>query len=161
MHASANAVLVAARAAATNTINPTVVNAAIAQLALDIQQFHQNGPVLSTAKQSTLPPPGMSEDEMLKAGDLTAAVPATLIRDRANHNNPPDGGLVETKHQRLSNGVVWVAMKENVTFNRPALPLMPTLAGGNVSSVYPTSMNVIPPDTVHPAEDTDGFSTIP
>ncbi|KAA3659663.1 MAG: hypothetical protein DWQ04_21645 [Chloroflexi bacterium] len=117
--------------------------------------------MLSAAKNSTLAPAGMSEDAILQAGDQTAAVPATLIRDRPNNNNPPNGTQIETKHQLIINNVVWIAIKENVTFNRPPPPAAPVLTNGQLSSSYPTNMNVIPPDPVHPAQDAEGFSTIP
>lgn len=138
-------------------VDPTGTATAAANLGAAITAFEANRPVLSTKKISTLAPPGWSDDDILRAGDATAQVPATLIRHRASGNAPASGQRVETKHQRVIQGIAWVVMKDDVLFTTPP----PTLTGGKVTSSYPTSAGVIAPDAVHPAQDADGFSTIP
>jgi hypothetical protein len=64
-------------------------------------------------------------------------------------------------HHLLHNNIVWAAIKAEVVFNRPPAPANPTLTGGRLTSAYPTEDQVIPPDTIYPLIDDEGFSTIP
>lgn len=155
--ASADAVITAAAQVAANTVNPNAVLVAQGQLQALQTAFAQQGPVLSIKKNSTLAPTGWSDDAILRAGDETAAVPATLLRHRVTNNTPPDNAQVETKHQKLIQGMVWVVMKANVLYHTAP----PRLTGGEVTSSYPTSATVIPADPVRPAADGDGFSALP
>lgn len=151
--ASMNALVVA-----TTAVDPGAGAVAQAALTAIRDRFESRGPALSVKKNSTLAPAGMTDDDVLRAGDQTAATPATLIRDDATDNAPADGAQIDTKHQLLINNVVWVVMKSNVTFHTGHPP---TLTGGTVISSYPTSLTAVPADPVHPAKDTDRFSTIP
>lgn len=143
---------------ATNGVDPTSGAAALAAFTVFKTRFETRGPVLTVKKNSTLAPTTMSDDDVLAAGDRTAATPATLLRHDPSDNTPANGARVQTKHQLVYNNVMWVAMKDDVTFNSGPPP---TLTGGTVISAYPTSMTSIPPDPVHPAKDADRFSRIP
>jgi hypothetical protein len=124
-------------------------------VAADFLAFETAGPVMSNLKNSTLGPAGMSEDDILALTDVVAATPATLFRHHPSGNAPTDGALVSTKHQLLHQGILWIATKDNVTYsNAPAL----ALAGGSVSSSYPTQHVAVPPDPMSPAVDADGFT---
>lgn len=158
LFASARSLVDAADQCAFGRDVSTAVRSALAELRRLEADFEQNGPVLSVKKNSTLAPNGWTDDDILRAGDETAAVPATLIRHRTSNNAPADGDIVETKHQKLIQGMVWVVMKGNVTFR---LGPPPTLVGGAVISSYPTNGTLIPPDPIHPNKDADGFSAIP
>ncbi|MEA5519971.1 DUF4157 domain-containing protein [Limnoraphis robusta] len=135
---------------------PAVANPALLAFQNIQTNFAQNGPVLSVKKNSTTAPAGWSDDDILRAGDQTAAQPATLFRHRAFVNNPPNNTPVETKHQLVIRGMVWVVIKNNVTYTTPP----PTVNGGTLISSYPTNLIAIPPDPVYPAQDGDGFCHI-
>jgi hypothetical protein len=134
-------------------------------LQAEIDRWRQNGPVLSANKNSTFAPPGWTDDDVIRAGDLAAAVPATLVR----YNNPPpvqippNGANVESKHQRVTidphtgNNFVWVVMKANATYNAGPPP---SITGGDVISSYPTNDAAIPASPVAGAMDADRFSPI-
>lgn len=122
-----------------------------------IDNFINTGPSLSANKNSTFAPAGMTDDQILQAGDQTAAVPATLIRDRPNHNIPVDNTRIETMHQLVIGNVVWVATKDNVLY-RSGPP--PSLTGGTVTSAFPTQQTVIPPDPAPGAANGDGFGPL-
>lgn len=139
--------------------------AAAARIILDaaILAWQRNGPVLSANKNSTFAPPGWTDDDVIRAGDLAAAVPATLVRHNPPANNPPNGANVDSKHHRLTNdpgtgrNFVWVVIKSNATYN--AGPPR-AIIGGNVISSYPTDDAAIPAAPAPGAMDGDRFSAI-
>ena len=153
LFASANAVLKNA-----NQIDPAVASRGVAALNAAIANFESTGPVLSAKKNSTIAPNSWTDDRVLRAGDQTAQVSPTLIRQDNTNNNPVDGSSVETKHQAVIDGIVWVVMKADVTFHQGPPP---TFTGGRIISSYPTTDTVIPSDAVHPNKDADRFSTVP
>ena len=148
--------------------NHTAANTATAarvQLDAAILAWQQNGPVLSANKNSTFAPPGWNDDDVIRAGDLTAAVQAALVR----YNNPPpvlvppNGANVESKHQLViadpatGQNFVWVVIKDNATYN---VGPPPSITGGNIISSYPTNDVAIPAPPVAGAMDADRFSPI-
>lgn len=141
---------------ATTVVDPGAGAIASAAFLAIKNRFESQGPVLSMKKNSTVAPNGWTDDQVLAAGDQTAAVVPTLIR-RDPDNNPNTGDQCETKHQLVINGIVWVVMKEQVTIDRGP-PV--TFTGGRVISSYPTSASVVPADAVYPAKDADRFSTV-
>jgi len=159
----AQTLLRAAVLAETNT-GTTAGAAALAALGLLIANYAATGPKLSAKKNSTFAPAGMSDDDILKAGDLTAAIPATLIRDRGRNGSTTSGHTfadntqVDSMHQRLAGGIVWVAVKEGVTL-RIGHPS--TLTGGRLTSSYPTGLTAIPADPAAGVPNADGFAPLP
>lgn len=155
--------------AVENRTGQNLAAPARALLQAEINRWRQNGPVLSANKNSTFAPPGWTDDDVIRAGDLAAAVPATLVR----YNNPqpahvpipapPNGANVESKHQRVTNDpatgnpFVWVVMKANATYNAGPPP---SLTGGTVISSYPTNDAAIPAPPLAGNMDADRFSPI-
>ena len=162
--ASAKAILTAttellkiANLANITPANRTAVTQASKAVDSDFAAFETNGPVMTRPKDSTLAPARMSEDEVLALTDGVAATPATLFRDRPSNNAPADGTLVSTKHQSVNEDILWIAMKDNVTYrNVPAV----TLTGGSVTSFYPTMHETVPSDPAGTGQDLDGYSTV-
>jgi len=104
---------------------------------------------------STLAPAGMSDDEVLQMGHETAKEPVRLIKyGGAANQRPPNNALVRTKHLKLANNVVWVAIKENVTFVDGAVPAW---TGGRLAAGYPTADTAFPPDPAMGTTDVEGY----
>jgi hypothetical protein len=119
-------------------------------------QFQTDGPMFSAKKNKTLAPNGWTNDQILLAGDQTASEPATLIRDRVNSNAPVHGATVQTMHQKMIGGVMWVVIKDGVTYTTPP----PTLTGGTVTSSYPTQGTSIPTDPIVGDTNDEGFGPL-
>ncbi|MEW5288389.1 hypothetical protein ABW286_04210 [Erwinia papayae] len=142
----------------TNTATP-------ARTALDAAflAWQRHGPVLSANKNSTFAPPGWTDDQVIRAGDSAAAIPATLVRYNPPANNPPDGAIVDSKHHCLTNdpgtgrNFVWVVIKNNATYHAGPPP---AITGGNVISSYPTGDTAIPAAPAPGTMDADRFSAI-
>ena len=111
-----------------------------------IRDFQTKGPKLSGKKSSTLAPSTMSEDDILIAGDQTAETQATLIRYESTNNIPVSGTQISTMHQKIIHNIVWIVLKDNVTYTKSGGS--PTLTGGKVTSSFPTSDTAIPADPV-------------
>jgi hypothetical protein len=163
LYTSTRNALVAAQRIEINTAS-NLATPALALLDAEILRWQQNGPVLSANKNSTFAPPGWTDDDVLNAGDLTAATPATRVRYDAGFPAPiPNGVNVDTKHELVindpvtGNSLVWVVMKRDAVYT---LGLPSTAAGGVIISSFPTNDPAIPVAPVYPARDIDRFSAI-
>jgi hypothetical protein len=115
-----------------------------------VTAFDQFGPAVSDKKTSTLAPATWSDEDILAAGAETAAETPLLVDQAARPNT---GDHIRTKHQKVINNVVWVAIKRDVTFTDGAVP---TFTGGVQTSSWPLGVSVIPP-AVNGVADGDGF----
>lgn len=163
LYTSTRNALVAAQRIEINTAS-NLATPALALLDAEILRWQQNGPVLSANKNSTFAPPGWTDDDVLNAGDLTAATPATRVRYDAGFPAPiPNGVNVDTKHELVvndpvtGNSLVWVVMKSNAVYT---LGTPSTTAGGVIISSFPTNDPAIPVAPVYPVRDIDRFSAI-
>jgi hypothetical protein len=148
--------LVAIRTARGAAPNSAVLDTHETNVNAAMTSFMTQGPVISAKKPtSTLAPGTMTEDEILEMGHETAKEPVKLIKHSDKPNKrPADGALVRTKHVKLVNGIVWVAIKENVTF-REGTP--PGWEGGKLAAGYPTGDSAIPADPAMGTADVEGY----
>jgi hypothetical protein len=119
-------------------------------LELALAAFDQFGPAVSDKKSSTLAPATWGDEDILRAGAETAAETPQLV-DQAVRTNT--GAHIRTKHQKGINGVVWVAIKRDVTFTDGVVP---TFSGGVQTRSWPLGVGIIPAATNGVAES-DGF----
>jgi hypothetical protein len=101
------------------------------------QNFLTQGPAMSVAKDSTVPPVGWTDDQVLQAGHLAIQQPARWVETWPL----PTGTVTQTLHQAVvpdpagvGPNVVWNAVKDGVTFTTPPA----AYAGGNVLGFWPT-----------------------
>lgn len=149
-----------ARADSTCSTAKTVTGAAAinnAQETTDLATakalFQTHGPAFSDVKQSTIAPAAWTDDQVLDAGHQAIMQPAVLV----NPDNPPNNSVVRTKHQAVVGGVLWVAIKERVTFTN----VPPYFAGGEMTSSWPTAGTAIPAAPGPGVADPDSFYTYP
>jgi hypothetical protein len=116
-----------------------------------IDSFELKGPVISGKKVSTIAPEAWTDDDVLKAGHETALVTPTLVD---TPNRPADNAKIRTKHQKVVNGVAWVAIKADVTF-KDGNP--PSFVGGQMTSSFPTQKDAIPAPPAPNTKDDDDF----
>jgi hypothetical protein len=150
--ANARSAAAAAKVVAA-ALGPQMPTQALA-LTAAADQFAQFGPAVSTKKVSTLAPAAWSDDEILQAGHETAQVTPTLVSHAGSPARPGNGAQIRTKHQKVVNGVAWIAMKDGVTFTDGAPP---TFAGGRLISSFPTQSAAIPAPPAPNTADDDGF----
>jgi hypothetical protein len=123
-----------------------------------LTQFQQQGPAVSGKKVSTLAPVAWSDDQILAAGHETAKVAPTLVNHPHSPARPANLAMIRTKHQKLIDGVAWVAIKAGVRFTDGALP---SFSGGDMTSSFPTQAGAIPADPPAGKADDDGFHVLP
>jgi hypothetical protein len=119
------------------------------------QYFAQHGPAVSTKKISTLPPDTWSDEKVLATGVSVSRQPTRLFarNTKPSGTRPADGELVRTKHQAVVEGIVWVAIKDDVRFTDADS----SFSGGKISSSFPTGQENLPPDPADGHADGDGF----
>jgi hypothetical protein len=135
-------------AATRQVANAATVNAAppVAAYATARQDFLTQGPAMSIAKDSTVPPVAWSDDEVLAAGHQAIQQPARWVETAWTLAAPlPNNTMTQTLHQAVvphagGAAVVWNAVKDGVTYTTPPS----AYAGGNVLGFWPTVDSALP-----------------